>query len=97
MTHFKVFSNAQIRHRTTCTRIHCIMPYHYCQSCAAPVHVALTNSVCVKGESESLRDTVHLVNTQCNGRGMHQQVVAMAIEVPCEYVSNFDNVLQENE
>ncbi len=59
--------------------------------------VVLTISIpcSIAWEQQSLGDCIHLIHAQGNGRGLLQQLVAMEIEVPRQYISHLNHILQQ--
>ena len=55
----------------------------------------LTSAAGIKWQLESLCDAVHLVNTQSNRGTLLQHLVAIAIQMPCQHISNLNNILNK--
>ena len=53
----------------------------------------LTCAACIKWQLKTLRDAVHLVNTQSNRGTLFQHLVAITIQMPSQHISDLNNVL----
>ena len=61
-------------------------------NCLQPMYM-YTCAAGIKWQLESLCDAVHLVNTQSNRGTLLQHLVAVAIQMSSQHISNLNNIL----